>query len=254
MEPKARLRYGCPAASIICSRFFLLSHCPADERERIVMNQAAAHKGRGKKISIIIGILLCIVLILVLIINITLIVGSYVNPEKVPSFLGYKPFIVLSGSMEPEISPGDLIITSNVDPEEIKVGDIISFREDGTTVVSHRVTEVLTEEGLAFHTKGDANIGADAGTVLPEDIEGLYIWRIGGLGRIALFLQTPMGLLIFVIIPLCLIILYDIASRKLRNKKEKSREAELEAELEALRATVAAKETAGEGGGKGGGA
>lgn len=210
------------------------------------MNQAAPNKRRGKAITTGIGILLCIVLILVLIVNITLIVVSYVNPEEVPSFLGYKPFIVLSGSMEPEILPGDLVITKNVDPEEIAVGDIISFREDETTIVSHRVTEVLTEEGLAFHTKGDANIGADAGTVLPEDIEGRYILRIGRLGAFALFLQTPLGLFIFVIIPLCLFILYDIVSRKLRNKKEKSREAELEAQLESLRAAVAAKETAGE--------
>jgi len=208
------------------------------------MNQAAPHKGRGYKIRTLIGILLCIMLILVLIVNITLIVRSYVDPDDVPSFLGYKPFIVLSGSMEPDISPGDLILTKNVDPKEIKVGDIISFRTDETTVVSHRVIGVLTEGGLAFQTKGDANIGEDAGIVLPEDIEGTYILRIGGLGNIALFLQTPLGLLVFVIIPFGLFILYDVVSRNRRNKKEKSRESVLEAELESLRAAVSAKETA----------
>ena len=208
------------------------------------MNQAVPHKGRGKTIRNIIGILLCIVMILVLIVNITLIVRSYVEPKEVPSFLGYKPFIVLSGSMEPEIMPGDLIITKNIDPKDIAVGDVISFRKDKTTVVSHRVTEVLTEDGLAFLTKGDANIGADAGSVLPEDIEGTYLLRIGGLGNLALFLQTPVGLLVFVIIPFGLFILYDVVSRNLRSKKEKSRESELESELEALRAAVAAKDTA----------
>lgn len=210
------------------------------------MNQTAPHKGRGYQIRTLIGILLCIVLVLVLIVNITLIVRSYVDPDEVPSFLGYKPFIVLSGSMEPEISPGDLILTKNVDPKEIKVGDIISFRSDETIVVSHRVTEVLTEGGLAFYTKGDANIGEDAENVLPEDLEGIYLFRIGGLGSIALFLQTPVGLLIFVIIPFCLFILYDIVSRNRRNKREKSREAELESELESLRAAIAAKETSDE--------
>lgn len=207
------------------------------------MNQAAPRKEGGKKIRTLIGILLCIMLVLVLIVNVTLIVRSYVDPDEVPSFFGYKPFIVLSGSMEPEILPGDLILTKNVDPKEIKVGDIISFRTDETTVVSHRVTKVLTEDGLAFHTKGDANIGEDAENVLPEDIEGAYLFRIGGLGSIALFLQTPVGLLVFVIIPFCLFILYDIVSRNRRNKKEKSREAVLEAELKALKAAVAAKET-----------
>ncbi|HVI39447.1 MAG TPA: signal peptidase I, partial [Anaerovoracaceae bacterium] len=168
---------------------------------------------------------------------------SYVNPNKVPSFLGYKPFIVLSGSMEPAIFPGDLIITKNIDPKEIKVGDIITFRADETAAVSHRVTEITTEGGLFFHTKGDANIGADSGVVSPGSIEGTYLLRIGKLGNLALFLQTPIGLLIFVIIPLCLFIVYDIVSRKFRSKGEKSREAELEAEVESLRAAAAAKET-----------
>jgi len=231
---------GCK--ELIAAGFFIAFEMTGLTRERFIMNQAAPHKERGKKIRALIGILLCIVLVLVLIVNITLIVRSYVDPEEVPSFLGYKPFIVLSGSMEPEISAGDLILTKNVDPKEIKVGDIISFRADETTVVSHRVIEVLTEEGLMFQTKGDANIGDDAGIVLPEDIEGTYVLRLAGLGSIAMFLQTPVGLLAFVIIPFGLFILYDIVSRNRRNKKEKSREAVLEAELNALKAAVAAKE------------
>lgn len=208
------------------------------------MNQAVSHKERLKKFRTSIGILLCIVLISVLIINITLIVGSYVNPDKVPSFLGYKPFIVLSGSMEPKILPGDLIITKNIDPENVKVGDVITFRTDKTTAVSHRVTGILTEGGLTFLTKGDANIGADAGAVLPESIEGKYILRIGGVGNLALFLQTPIGLLIFVVIPLCMFIVYDIVARNFRSKRKKSREAELEAELKSLKEAAAKKETA----------
>jgi len=206
------------------------------------MNQAAPKKKGWKKVVTPIGILLCIALIFVLIVNITLIIGSYAHPDKVPSFLGYKPFIVLSGSMEPEIMPGDLIITKKIDPKDIKVGDVITFREGETTAVSHRVTEISTEDGLSFHTKGDANIGSDRGAVSPESIEGKYIMRIAKLGNVALFLQTPIGLLVFVVIPLCLFILYDIVSRNYRKKGTKSREAELEAELKALKATAAAKE------------
>lgn len=216
------------------------------------MSQAWSRKEMGKSIRTFIGILICLILALVLVINITLIVRSYVNPEEVPSFMGYKPFIVLSGSMAPEIMLGDLIITKTVDPEEIAVGDIISFRTRETIVVSHRVTEVRTEDGLAFLTKGDANTGADLGAVRPEDVEGKYIFRIAGLGRLAMFLQTPLGLLVFVVIPLCLFILYDVLSRRVRGKRERSREAELEAELEALRAAMAARES--EGGGKENGA
>jgi len=55
-------------------------------------------------------------------------------------------------------------------------------------------------------------------------------------GRFALFLQTPIGMLVFVVTPLCLFIIYDILSRGRRNKNKSAREAELEAELAALKA------------------
>ena len=64
----------------------------------------------SNKIFTIIGIVLCIILIPILIINVTLIVKSYTNKDEVPKIGGFCPLIVLTGSMEPEISSGDLII------------------------------------------------------------------------------------------------------------------------------------------------
>lgn len=182
------------------------------------------------------GYLVCVILAMVFIINVTMIVKSYAHPERVPDFMGYKPFIVLSGSMEPAIKAGDLIITKKIAPEKVAVGDVISFRVENDIVVSHRVTEINTEGGVSFLTKGDANVGMDAVEVQPETIEGLYIWRGGGWGRFALFLQTPIGMLAFVVTPLCLFIVYDVVSRSRRHKKKSAREAELEAELAALKA------------------
>ncbi|NQS76880.1 MAG: signal peptidase I [Peptococcaceae bacterium] len=181
------------------------------------------------------GYALCVILAAVFIINMTMIVKSYMHPDRVPDFAGYKPFIVLSGSMEPAIMAGDLIVTKNIAPENVAVGDVISFRVENDIMVSHRVTEIQTAGGLSFLTKGDANIGMDAVNVRPETIEGLYIWRGAGLGKFAIFLQTPIGMLIFVITPLCLFIIYDIVSRGRRSKKKSAREAALEAELAALK-------------------
>lgn len=189
----------------------------------------------GKAITGV-GLAVCVFLVFVLIVNVTFIVKSYIYPDKVPDFLGYKPFIVLSGSMEPTILAGDLIITKMIDPETVATGDIIAFRADKNTVVTHRVTGVQTEGGKTFLTKGDGNTGADAKTVSVEDIEGIYLSRFAGVGKFALFLQTPIGMLLFVITPLCLFIVYDIVSRNRRNKKRGEREAALEAELAALRA------------------
>ncbi|NMA13994.1 MAG: signal peptidase I [Clostridia bacterium] len=160
--------------------------------------------------------------------------------------MGYKPFIVLSGSMEPEILAGDLIVTKEIAPEDVQVGDVISFRVDQDVVVSHRVTEIETEGGLSFLTKGDANIGMDATEVLPEDLEGVYLWRFGGMGEFALFLQTPVGMLLFVVVPLGLFIIYDVVSRNRRNRTKSSREAELEAELAALKAAKGQEQSSGQ--------
>jgi signal peptidase len=182
------------------------------------------------------GYLVCMILAMVFIINVTMIVKSYAHPERVPDFMGYKPFIVLSGSMEPAIKAGDLIITKKIAPEKVAVGDVISFRVENDIIVSHRVTEINTEGGVSFLTKGDANVGMDAVEVQPETIEGLYIWRGSGWGRVAIFLQTPIGMLAFVVIPLCLFIVYDVVSRSRRQKSKSAREAELEAELAALKA------------------
>ena len=182
------------------------------------------------------GYLVCMFLALLFIINVTMIVKSYAFPGKVPDFMGYKPFIVLSGSMEPAIMAGDLIITKKIAPEKIAVGDVISFRVEKDIVVSHRVTEIHSEAGVTFLTKGDANVGLDAVEVQPETIEGIYIWRGAGLGRFALFLQTPIGMLLFVVTPLCLFIIYDITSRSRRFQKKSARETQLEAELAALKA------------------
>ena len=182
------------------------------------------------------GIAVCVVLVFVLIVNVTIIVRSYMYPEKVPDFLGYKPFIVLSGSMEPTILAGDLIVAKVTEPGKIVKGDIIAFRAEKDTIVTHRVTDVQTEDGLNFLTRGDANTGADAKAVSVENLEGIYLWRVAGVGRFAMFLQTPIGMLLFVITPLCLFIVYDIVSRNKRSRKKGNREAELEAELAALRA------------------
>ncbi len=190
-----------------------------------------------RKALSVIGITICIFLTMIIIVNGTMIVKSYLYPDDIPDFMGYKPFIVLSGSMEPTILTGDIVLTKETNADSIMKGDIITFRADKNTVVTHRVTEVVTENGTrSFLTKGDANTGADASSVKAETLEGKYLGRVGGVGRFAMFLQTPMGMLLFVVTPLCLFIVYDITSRSRRNKKKGSREAELEAELAALKA------------------
>jgi len=194
------------------------------------------------KLLTVVGTILCIILIPVLIINCILIVKSYTSDE-VPDVGGFLPLIVLTDSMYPVIESGDLIICRTAEPEEIRVGDVIAFFDpagNGTTIVTHRVTEV-TEDG--WRTKGDNNNVEDRLTVKPEKLVARYNGiRIAGAGNVALFMQTAPGMIVCVVLPLLVLVGYDTIRRRRYEKTNKDDTAALMAELEALRAMKAEKE------------
>jgi len=204
--------------------------------------ERSARKASSKVLTAV-GILLCIVLIPILVINTTLIVKSFIRPDEVPSFLGYKPFIVLSGSMEPEFYSGDVVIVKEASPDTLNNSDIIAFRS-GESVITHRIVEIKDLEAgkKQFITKGDNNNVEDSITVTSEMLEGKYLMRIAKIGNFAMFLQTPVGMIVFVALPLILFVLYDVLRRTLSGKKADKRTMELEAELERMRGELAAKE------------
>ena len=214
------------------------------------MSQAAnsGTKDPKQRILTIIGTVLCVILIPILIINLTLIVKSYVNKDEVPSLGGVFPMIVLTDSMYPQIKSGDLIICNTLEPEEVRVDDVISFFDpmgSGTSVVTHRVLEVIEEDGaLSYRTKGDNNNAEDQVLVPEKNLVGIYRSRIPALGNVAMFMQTTPGLILCVVCPVLLMVGYDMLRRK---KYEKSRQQDTDAllaELEALRAMKAEKEKA----------
>ena len=195
----------------------------------------------------VLGAVLCIILIPILIINCTLIFKSYTNKDQVPSVGGIFPMIILTDSMNPEFKSGDLIICKNAKAEDVKKGDIICFFDpagDGTTTVTHRVTEITKDESgnLAWITKGDANNTED-GTVVPaENLVGVYQKSFSGIGNIAMFMQTTQGLIICVICPIILLVAYDIIRRRMYEKEKKKDTDALMEELKALRAEKEEKE------------
>jgi len=200
------------------------------------------------KILTIIGTIMCIILTPVLIINLTLIAKSYMNQDEVPSVGGYLPLIVLTDSMVPEIYSGDLIICQTPEDKEIKVNDVIAFFDpagNGTSIVTHRVVELVEENGeVKYRTRGDNNNTEDRLLVSEEDLVGIYQTRIAGAGNIAMFMQSPTGLIVCVVLPIILLVGYDMIRRRLYEKSKEKDNAALLAELEALRAEKAAKEKA----------
>ena len=170
-------------------------------------------KKKGKVFTVV-GIALCVVLIPILIINLTLIIKSFVYPDKVPGFMGYKPFIVLSGSMEPEFYAGDIVLVKEAPTGTLTTGDIIAFRLNNS-VVTHRIIEINDSEGKReYFTKGDNNTTEDNIAITDDMVEGKYLFRISGVGNFALFMQTPLGMVLFIAVPLILFILYDMLRRR----------------------------------------
>ena len=194
--------------------------------------------GFVKKIKNVLCICMLIILLPILFISIVILINSYTNPEEIPSFYGWKPFIVLSGSMETQIKSGDIVVVQETDTKLLKVNDIIAFREDDI-VITHRIVDIININGdIRYVTKGDNNNQNDDNYVNPVQIEGLYKFRIGLLGNFAMFLQTPIGLVVCLSIPIIILILVQATDSKDKNKmieEAKKKEDELKKEIERLK-------------------
>lgn len=191
------------------------------------------------KITFITGIILCALLLPLLIINVTMIIKSYTNKDEVPSFGEYVPFIVLTDSMSGKIESGDFIICKKIDPKDVKVDNIISFYDpagNGTSVVTHKVIAIDDTNGLKFQTKGIANNTEDKVWVPAENVIAIYKFRIPLLGHVSYFMSTVPGLIVCVLIPLGLLVGYDVVKRRIKEKENQEDTAALLAELEALKA------------------
>lgn len=110
---------------------------------------------------------------------------------------GYRPFVVLSGSMEPSMPTGSLVLTKSVDPESVHVGDVITFRlESGsfeTDSATHRVAAIEQGPGgLSFITKGDANQAPDPLPVPASALVGRVVAGSSLAGSLAQAVKTPL--------------------------------------------------------------
>ena len=170
----------------------------------------------------------------------TIIVKGTLHPETPPTVLGVAPMVVLSGSMsgtaEDHIEVGDLIFTTKPDTEALQVGDVVAFK-DGNVVVTHRIVAVTADESgkKQFITKGDANNTEDP-AIYPESVIGVYRGRIPKLGDFALFLQKPLGMAVFIGIPVCTFVIGDVIRRRKQAQHSDEETARLREELERLKA------------------
>ena len=177
---------------------------------------------KEKKKKKIIAIIVYILLTPVMIYNISLIISSILKPNKTPSFLGIKTYVIISGSMEPNISVGDIVIARNIKNEEreLKIGDIISFRS-GHSVITHRIVNIEKDKNgvLRIRTKGDSNNTEDGVDILINNIEGKVIAVIPKIGSIVRLLHDRTVLMIFLVV----VYIYIIKSFKKNQRKNNRR-------------------------------
>ena len=151
--------------------------------------------------------------------------------------LGFRVFNVISGSMEPKYSVGDLIYVKEVDPSEIKEGDVITFvLNEDLVVATHRVVRV-DAASQHFYTKGDANDTEDASPVHFNNVVGVPKFSIPLLGYVSDFVQNPPGTYVAISVAALLILIVflpDIFKKEISasNDKKASKESKEEEKTE----------------------
>ncbi|MCK5096337.1 MAG: signal peptidase I [Candidatus Pacebacteria bacterium] len=139
--------------------------------------------------------------------------------------------VVLSGSMEPAIPVGSVIVIKPA--ESYAVGDVITFGKDTKTSIptTHRIVDVRIEgEETFFKTQGDANEDPDMSELKEGAIAGKVLITIPFLGYLIDFARQPIGFILLIIIPAACIMIDEI--RKIwmevkKMKKEKTKEGEI---------------------------
>ncbi len=171
-------------------------------------------KKRCNKIVSLIATLVLVVSVCFCVVIIAQILGKgYVTLN------GYSFFRVVTPSMEPNLSVGEVIITDDLPMEDIQVGDVISFRSMSAdmfgTVITHRVIDIERDEAgqKRFLTKGDANLSIDGKYVVEENFVGKVIWSSGNsaIQKIFSFVSGRYGFLACVVFPTVLILAFVLS-------------------------------------------
>ena len=121
-----------------------------------------------------------------------------------PFAAGMRSLSVMSGSMEPAIHTGDVIVDEWIDPAEARVGDVLSFNDPSRAgiVLTHRVVSFKRRgDQVEFVTRGDANTGVERWTAPADGSIGRVAYRVPYAGFVMVFTRTPLGKLLFLILP-----------------------------------------------------
>lgn len=145
--------------------------------------------------------------------------------QAFPGLVGAEhALIVQSGSMEPSIKTGAIVFVSEVPAEQVQVGDVITYADDGENLVTHRVVErhdATNTDSVRFITQGDANEAPDGEPVYRDEIVGQVTMHLPLIGYIVAFGQTQLGWVVFILVPMLLLIASELWSLYVHMRPEK---------------------------------
>lgn len=183
---------------------------------------------KEKKLKAPIRIALLVLVAVLIGVSIYSINAARLSGNRFPMPLGIGASVVLSGSMEPSLSVGDLLIV--VPTDELGVGDVVVYTSSGAAIV-HRIIEIDTESGTAV-TRGDANNASDDPIPLTA-IKGKVVYAIPLLGYAVEAIKTPVATVALIALAIWLM---EASFRQDRARGDDEREA-LIREIERLKST-----------------
>ncbi len=164
-----------------------------------------------KKVLKIVGNVLAAAIIAVEIIMVLFIVVMKSSGGE-PSIFGYKMYVIISESMEPEINKGDVIISKKYSGQKLKEGDVITYLGKENDLVGKTVTHKIirvSEDQSEIETQGVANSTADP-IIGPSDVKAVMIRKAVVIGAVYSIITTTWGFICFVILPMVIMIISEI--------------------------------------------
>lgn len=184
-------------------------------------------KEKAKKILKAVGRVLSIALIVIEVLIIMFLVVSKVQGDT-PTLFGYQMYFIRTGSMEPYLEPGDVIISKKYDGGELlsgENGDVVTYHGyvgNRAELITHRVIDV---EGDKIITQGDANNAADS-PITKNEIEAVMVHKAVVIDKVYKVISTTWGFWLLIFAPIAILIVSEIVSLAKELKKEKDEVAE----------------------------
>lgn len=155
------------------------------------------------------------IFLVIILYNIVLLYMSYIDKFDTPSFYIYKAYVITTNSMEPELKKDDVVVIKKAKADNLKQGDIITFKQNGETI-THRIVQIDDiEDGKLYITKGDNNNVQDEQVLRFDQIEGKLVIKIPQLGKMVASFKN--GIIIVLVLLISAIIYLNRITAKERS-------------------------------------